>query len=203
MKNKFLILMSLFIFTAGCSEESAGTYDISFGIDTIETVAESSVSFISQPEREDFEFREKKDDDGNIDGIYIMVDGYVYSMISGRFVEDIEDKMICDEDFDFDGFCDLYLPYSEEKGIYYRYNPDIGIFEYWNELNDIRYKLDTGISANVNIGQCLLYTNGNNTYIYKWEDDKLVLREHLISENGENIEKYYVDDDGNEILAEG
>ncbi len=203
MKNKFLILMSLFIFTAGCSEESAGTYDISFGIDTVETVAESSVSFISQPEREDFEFREKKDDDGNVSGIYIMVDGYVYSMISGRFVEDIEDKMIYDKDFDFDGFCDLYLPYSEEKGIYYRYDPDIRSFEYWNELNDIRYKLDTGISANVSIGQCLSYTDGNNTYIYKWEDDKLVLREHLISENGENIEKYYVDDDGNEILAEG
>jgi len=203
MKNKFLVLILLCAFMAGCSEESVGTYDISFGVDTIETVAESSSSHIIQPEREDFEFIAKKDDDGNISGIYIMVDGNFYSMIAGKFVEDIEDKMIDDTDFDFDGFCDLYLPYNEEKGLYYRYNPDTKYFEYWQELNNIRYKLDTGMSANLNIGQCLSYTEGNNTYIYNWEDDKLILRERLISEDGKNIKKYYIDDDGNEILAEG
>jgi len=118
-------------------------------------------------------------------------------------------------DYDFDGYDDLFfqttIHTANEPGVYYRFNPETCLFEDWDELNNIGHTLDIGISSNVSIGQTLSYSTSkpdeHETFIYKWENDKLILVERRITlidnENNTAVtELYYIDDNGNEILIE-
>lgn len=118
-------------------------------------------------------------------------------------------------DYDFDGYDDIFFQTSirtaNEPGIYYHFNPETCLFEEWEELDNIGYRLDIGMSSNLSIGQVLSYskskTDEHETFIYKWENDKLILVERRLtlidSENNTAVtELYYIDDNGNEILIE-
>lgn len=125
------------------------------------------------------------------------------------------ENMLISEDYNFDGYDDLFVITEVEdvnlSGVYYKFNPQTSLFEEWNELNNIGHTLDIGMSSNLSIGQVLSYSTSkpdeHETFIYKWENDKLILVERRITlidnENNTAVTKlYYIDDNGNEILIE-
>lgn len=105
-------------------------------------------------------------------------------------------------DYDFDGYDDLFIRMKNgtmfSNGTYYRFVPDIGLFEKWDEMNKIGREMivDTETSTlrekSLNDDYWLEY------FDYKWEDNKLILFEHRVSETGEVMEIYSVDQNGNE-----
>lgn len=135
-------------------------------------------------------------------------------MLDGKIVQTIEcdhtlsEKNLFFEDYDFDGFNDLFILNENSNGTYSRYVPDTGLFENWDELNKIGKFMYTGISSNVSIGRILVKNDGNDqTFIYKWNDGNLILVERsetVIDENtNESVKKwYYIDENGNEVIRE-
>lgn len=141
-------------------------------------------------------------------------------MWSGEVIQTLEcspftDNMLITDDYNFDGYNDLFVITDVQdvklSGTYFKFNPDTSQFEEWDELNNIGHTLDIGISSNVSIGQTLSYSTSkpdeHETFIYKWENDKLILVERRITlidnENNTAVtELYYIDDNGNEILIE-
>ncbi len=120
----------------------------------------------------------------------------------------LSEKNLFFEDYDFDGCNDLFILNENSNGTYYRYVPDSGLFEKWDELNKIGKFMYTGISSNVSIGRILVKNDGNDqTFIYKWNDGSLILVERsetVIDENtNESVKKwYYIDENGNEVIRE-
>ncbi|MDE5620153.1 MAG: hypothetical protein K2I80_06490 [Ruminococcus sp.] len=45
------------------------------------------------------------------------------------------EKYLDTSDFDYDGYEDLFIPETADKGTYYRFNPDTERFDIWDELN--------------------------------------------------------------------
>lgn len=94
-----------------------------------------------------------------------------------------------DVDFDFDGYNDLYIPdYDDEKGTYYRYNPDKEKFGGWDELNKISLPLKVD-------GKYLKYHTSDlkcnaQTILYEWKDDKLVQYQREVTYNTDDGERY-------------
>lgn len=135
-------------------------------------------------------------------------------LLDGKIVQTIEcdhtlsEKNLFFEDYDFDGFNDLFILNENSNGTYYRYVPDTGLFENWDELNKIGKFMYTGISSNVSIGKILVQNDGNGqTFIYKWNDGSLILVERsetVIDENtNESVKKwYYIDENGNEVIRD-
>lgn len=125
------------------------------------------------------------------------------------------ENMLISEDYNFDRYDDLFVITDIQdvklSGIYFKFNTETALFEEWSELNNIGHTLDIGMSSNLSIGQVLSYSTSNpdahETFIYKWENDKLILVERRITiiynENNTAVtELYYIDDNGNEILIE-
>lgn len=128
--------------------------------------------------------------------------------------ENIVQKLECDyntdknniiqEDFNFDGYCDLFFLMDSgamfAPGTYFRFNPETQLYEKWDELNKI------GIRTIIdNDNQTLRFRKYSSEYWleyfdYKWEDDILILFEHIISENGEKMVTYSVDSNGTETF---
>lgn len=76
-------------------------------------------------------------------------------------------------------------------------------FEEWDELNKIGKLLTVGMSQNVKIGQILsLDTDDGQTFIYKWNGDRLNLVERCETDTDNNKIWYYIDENGNEFLCE-
>lgn len=135
-------------------------------------------------------------------------------LLDGKIVQTLEcdhtlsEKNLFFEDYDFDGFNDLFILNENSNGTYYRYVPDSGLFEKWDELNKIGKFMYTGISSNVSIGRILVKNDGNDqTFIYKWNDGSLILVERsetVIDKNtNESVKKwYYIDENGNEVIRE-
>lgn len=124
----------------------------------------------------------------------------------------MNENMLISDDYNFDGYNDLFaitdIQDVKLSGIYYKFNPETSMFEEWEELNRFGYSFDTGISSNVSIGKVLSYdTDDHERFIYKWEDDDLVLVEKSITiidkhNNKATTELYYIDADGNETLID-
>ncbi|MDE5768270.1 MAG: hypothetical protein K2H29_08305 [Oscillospiraceae bacterium] len=108
-------------------------------------------------------------------------------------------------DFDFDNYPDFFVAekydssYSSlsKSGKYFRFNPDMGLFEPWEELNEIGYQVNPYRNSNL---EEKLNTNvwENGAYevkTYQWQDEKLVMIERkcqypVESENPED-KTYY------------
>lgn len=135
----------------------------------------------------------------------------------GELVQTLEctplnEDMLISDDYNFDGHDDLFVITDIQdvnlSGTYYKFNPETSLFEKWEELNRFGYSFDIGISSNVSIGKTLAYdTDDHEKFIYKWDDDELILVEKRITvidkENNKAItELYYIDADGIETLIE-
>lgn len=134
---------------------------------------------------------------------------YIRLKETGETVQKIEENFSADDelsiefaDYDFDGYDDMFIRMKNgtmfSNGTYYRFVPDIGLFEKWDEMNKIGREMivDTETST-------LREKSFNDDYWleyfdYKWEDNKLILFEHRVSETGEVMEIYSVDQNGNE-----
>ncbi|MDE6087083.1 MAG: hypothetical protein K2G25_01700 [Oscillospiraceae bacterium] len=108
-------------------------------------------------------------------------------------------------DFDFDDYADFFVAekydssYSSlsKSGKYFRFNPDMGLFEPWEELNEIGYQVNPYRNSNL---EERLNTNvwENGAYevkTYQWQNGKLVMMERKFqypveSENPED-KTYY------------
>lgn len=121
-----------------------------------------------------------------------------------RITSGTEKISVDDVDFDFDGYNDLYIPdYDELHGTYYHYNPETENFDEWYELNKIGRPLTVGMSSNLSIGKILAQdTDNGQTFIYKWNGDKLNLVERCETDSDNNKIWYYIDENGNEVLRE-
>lgn len=137
----------------------------------------------------------------NESGVDVLLDGKVIQTLECDYSPD--DSLFF-EDYDFDGYKDLFVMMDNgamySNGTYFRYVPDTGLFEKWDELNKI------GRAMIVNAENSTLREKRfNNDYWleyfdYKWENNRLDLFEHRLSKNGEVMEIYSVAPDGSEKL---
>lgn len=140
---------------------------------------------------------------------YSVNENSVDVLLDGKIVQTLEcdytpDDRLFFEDYDFDGYSDLFVMVKNgamfSAGTYFHYVPGNGLFEKWDELNKIGRKMIVNAENST-----LREKNHNDDYWleyfdYKWENNKLVLYEHRVSETGENMEIYSVDSAGNEKL---
>lgn len=143
--------------------------------------------------------------------IYSVTENKVDLKLNKKVVQTIEldycpiKEYISAEDFDFDGYTDIFIP-SERSGIsgtYYRYNPDKEYFDEWDELNKIGKLLTVGMSKNITTGKILYFdTDDGQRFIYKWNSDKLNLIERRETDENNNMKLYYIDENGNETLID-
>ncbi|GEM_PF-633936 len=148
-------------------------------------------------------------------GIEVLRDGEVIQTIEGNYAEiyapiaensyyDIEDA-ICKMDYDFDGYLDVFIPddiLNKSTGTYYRYNPDTGLLEEWNELNKLNARAYASKKNTINVYQ----GEGADfcTTVYQWdngtlkaigyreygpydEEGKLTINDYTFDENGEKV----------------
>lgn len=140
---------------------------------------------------------------------YSVNENSVDVLLDGKIVQTLEcdytpDDRLFFEDFDFDGCNDLFFMMKNgamySNGTYFRYVPETGLFEKWDELN----KIGHGMIVNAENSTLREKKHSDDYWLeyldYKWEDNKLVLFEHRVSETGEIMEIYSVDSDGNEKL---
>lgn len=140
---------------------------------------------------------------------YSVNENSVDVLLEGKIIQTLEcdytpDDKLFFEDYDFDGCNDLFFMMKNgamySNGAYFRYVPDTGLFEKWDELN----KIGRGMIVNAENSTLREKKHSDDYWLeyfdYKWEDSKLVLFEHRVSETGEIMEIYSVDSDGNEKL---
>ncbi|MBQ2263781.1 MAG: hypothetical protein II341_00115 [Oscillospiraceae bacterium] len=92
--------------------------------------------------------------------------------LEGAYLREPE-QYLGTEDYDFDGHWDLYIPdtmQGECVGNYYRFSPETGRFEQWDELNAIGFEMYTDPEN----GTLNAYTGGEFRR-WKWQDGGLVL----------------------------
>ena len=187
MKRKELInLISVICLCAGvlygCSDggKSSDT-DENQVIETVETTSateaatapttEAPTEAVTQPE-----IKETNNLTYSIDenGIELIVDGESTQYIPLGYEPD-ESNIVAD-DFDFDGYKDIFIP-SEEyrgfKGIYYRYIPDSKQFEIWDELNKIGRQMHVAIKSEKTLILSEYSQTGSRYTYYKWNNDVL------------------------------
>lgn len=148
-------------------------------------------------------------------GIEVLRDGEVIQTIEGNYAEiyapiaensyyTIEDA-IYKMDYDFDGYLDVFIPADisyEPTGIYYRYDPDTGLLEEWDELNKIGKEAYASRKNTINVyqsgeeGLCITayqWDNGTLKAIgyrerrYNDEDGKSTVTDYTFDENGEKF----------------
>lgn len=159
----------------------------------------------------------------NKNGIEVLCDGEVIETIEGNYAEiyapmaesqyyTLEDA-IRERDFDFDGYFDVFIPdYIQlypPTGQYFRYNPDTGLLEEWDELNKIGKLMIPRTYSDMSIGDVLeVYNWGGQTFIYKWDDDgslKFIGRSETVIDENTNKSTttwYIIDENGNEVLRD-
>jgi lipoprotein len=142
----------------------------------------------------------------NENSIEVILDGGIVQTLECDTT--VDEKRTFFEDYDFDGYNDLFIMNEDLSGVYYRYVPDTGLYEKWDELNEVGKLLNVGMSIDLSIGKCLVHDDLNgHTFIYKWSDGNLVLAErseNVTDENtGESATQWYIiDENGNEVLRD-
>ena len=120
----------------------------------------------------------------------------------------INDFIVRQNDFDFDGYPDLFIIEKQDDlnktGKYYRYDPTKGIYAAWSELNGLGFEIVPNAAEN-----SLTIYNKKDTLNYEaktfeWnEHDLLVLRRYVNQYNdGELIETVLYDENGIESSRE-
>lgn len=162
----------------------------------------------------------------NKSGLDVMILGHDDSLqhISGDFYDNLSMFEYAPEyyisessdDFDFDGFKDLFIPENtmyDSDGLYYRFNPGTFKFEYWSEFNKIGKRMQCGTDISEDGEEFKYYytfgieNNIRETVKYKWYDDefkpyqKTVNRVDVVNRTT-IIETYDIDYYGNETLSE-
>ena len=137
-------------------------------------------------------------------GIELIVDGESTQYVSLGY--ETEKRNIVADDFDFDGYKDIFIPAENHGGItgtFYRYIPDSKQFEPWEELNKIGRQM-TVLSESDQILVLTDYAQTGSRYTYyKWNNDALektsfkdvYFGNYLISDY------YECSADGNDILV--
>ncbi len=76
------------------------------------------------------------------------------------------------EDYDFDGYADLYVPdslYGTQNGTYYRFSPKTEQFVLWDALNVLGYPLYAEAEHNI----LSSYHDGQHQY-WQWQNEQLI-----------------------------
>lgn len=76
------------------------------------------------------------------------------------------------EDYDFDGYADLYVPdslYGTQNGTYYRFSPETGEFVLWDALNILGYPLYAEAEHSI----LSSYHNGQHEK-WQWQNEQLI-----------------------------
>lgn len=120
----------------------------------------------------------------------------------------INDFIVRQNDFDFDGYPDLFIIEKQDDlnktGKYYRYDPTKGIYTAWSELNNQRFEAMVNSAEN-----SLTFYNKKDTLNYEektfeWgENGVLIIRRYRNQYNdGELIETVLYNENGIESLRE-
>lgn len=152
----------------------------------------------------------------NKNGIDVLKDGEVMQTIDGNYAEiyapiaedpyyTIEDA-IYKIDYDFDGYLDVFIPddlSSEPTGIYYRYDPDTGYLEEWDELNKIGKMAYASSKDTVKVYHS--EAEGSCVTAYQWDNGTLKAigyRERIYNEDEKStVTDYTFDESGEKIFA--
>lgn len=168
---------------------------------TTAPTTEAQTEAVTQPEIESTNSLTYSIDES---GIGLIVDGESVQYISLGYEPDERD--IVADDFDFDGYKDIFIPskeYGGFPGTFYRYIPDSKQFESWDELNKIGRKMTVvSQSEKVLVRSAYAKTGSRHTY-YKWNNDVLekdMLKDCYFS-NYEVIDYYEYIPDGSKILV--
>ncbi|MBE6844187.1 MAG: hypothetical protein E7508_00540 [Ruminococcus sp.] len=165
--KKLILLLCISVMLAGCGKENT---ESSSALETIDVV-------------EDITFNVKGKEVEVIKGEEII------QILDCNYTSDKE--KIFTEDYDFDGFDDLFVMMENgamyAPGTYFRYNPDTEMYEKWDTLNKIGRQVIIDDEK-----QTLKYRKNTSEYwmeylIYKWDNDRLILSEHIASEDGKNF----------------
>ncbi|MDE6789772.1 MAG: hypothetical protein K2J47_10705 [Ruminococcus sp.] len=136
--------------------------------------------------------------------VQIIGNDGIIQILECNYIADTE--KIITEDFDFDGFDDLFISMERgamfAPGTYFRFNPETELYEKWDMLNEIGCEMIADTES-----KTLKLRNNSSSYwleyfVYKWENGNIVLCEHDISETGEKMLIYSVDSHGNETFTE-
>ncbi len=190
--KKYLLLCTIFLF--GCASENntsiqETTPSESITETTAETTTEKKKNFL----------------------VYSVTENKVELKLNKKVVQTIKldycpiRAYISAEDFDFDGYTDIFIPSERSgiSGIYYHYNPETEQFEEWDELNKISYKLTIDSDNTLTTTSYLEY--GDVIKKYQWNGDSLepvALIDYHYSKNGYINDIYEYQPDGSKILVE-
>ncbi len=123
----------------------------------------------------------------NGDSVEVMQGEKVLQTLACDYTPD-DEKMIA-EDYDFDGYADLFVMMEDgamyAPGTYFRFCPDSGLYEAWDELNAIGRQMIPHPEDGT-----LMLRKTNSEYwieyfVYKWENGNPVMTKHTVSEDGE------------------
>lgn len=150
-------------------------------------------------------------------GIEVLRDGKVIQTIEGNYAEayaplvessgyyTLEDA-IYKMDYDFDGYLDVFIPDDisyDSAGTYYRYDPDSGLLEKWDEMNKIGKEAYASRKNTINVYQSM----GSDFCItaYQWDNGTLKpigYRVRSLDENGETtVTDYTFDENGEKAFS--
>ena len=143
--------------------------------------------------------------------IYSVTENKVDLKLNKKVVQTIEldycpiKEYISAEDFDFDGYTDIFIPSERSgiSGIYYHYNPETEQFEEWDELNETGYKFTVNSDNTLTATSYLKY--GDVSTQYHWNGDSLepITLLERYSKYRNIIEDFYeYQPDGSKILVE-
>ena len=136
-------------------------------------------------------------------GIELIVDGESTQYISLGY--ETEKRDIVADDFDFDGYKDIFIPAKEYGGIpgtFYRYIPDSKQFEPWDELNKIGRQMTVYNGEPILVLSDYSQTGSRYTY-YKWNNEVLekVSFKDVYFSNYEISDYYEYSADGSKVLV--
>lgn len=149
-------------------------------------------------------------------GVEITKNSVTIQTIEGNFLEELSsyndigktpEEFIVNEDYDFDGYDDLFIPTligrPNTPGNYYRYNAETGLFEEWDELNKIKLLASTDPEAHT----ITLHESGSavdhELTVYKWDNSTLkpISREIQYCSDQVYIDTFEYDENGNQTLV--
>lgn len=172
-------------------------------------------TFPVSPDDDPAEIREHYTFEVQSDGVKVYYDDIMAQLlvVDCSWAEDDEYawRRLVHDNYDFDEYIDLFVPEEigpfSQRGKYFRFKPEMGLFVIWNEMNELgvwahTYYEDRTISTIINED-----FNTQETKRYKWEDGVLVLFEReyrYLTEQTDEGKFYFVDfyncDNGDEVL---